>query len=147
MLETDLIGKVQCRDFEGRMRSVVSHVGRVRTTRSMAELLEDLTKAIAIGLLLGGLSEHGVERSMVAVVGVRRTHAGSAVVTNLMTNGAASAGVRSDGVGSAGAEGSGADLTRRQNTRWRHRARHAIEVVVIVLNLARNATAIRSVAD
>lgn len=79
----------------------------------MTKLLEDLAKSIAVGLLLRGLSEHGVDRAVVAVVSVGRTHAGSAVVADLVTKRAASAGVRSHSVGSAGAEGSGAELARR----------------------------------
>ena len=115
----------------------------------MAELLvtEAVAVTIAVGLLLDRLSKHGVDRSVVAVVSIGRAHADSTVAADLMTNRAVGAGIGGDSVGSAGAERSSVVLTRRQDTRRGDRARHAVELVVIVLNLARDTTAVRSVAD
>jgi hypothetical protein len=146
MLETDLVEKVQVWGLcGGGVRSVVSHVGRARALRSMTELL--VAKAVAVSLLLRRLSKHGVDRSVVAVMSVGRAHTGSAVVTNLVADRAVGTGVRVDGVGSAGAERSRVELTRRQDAGRRDRARHAVELVVVLLNLAGDATAVRGVAD
>ena len=57
------------------------------------------------------------------------------------------AGVRGHGVGSAGAEGGRADLARSHDAGRRDGARHAVEVLVVVLDLGGDATAIRSVTD
>jgi hypothetical protein len=111
----------------------------------MTELL--VVEAVAVGLLLRRLSEHGVQRSVVAVVSVGRAHADNTVVAVLVASRTAGAGVGGHGVGSAGAERSRVELARRQDTRGRDRSRHAVELIVIVLNLAGDATAVRSVAD
>jgi hypothetical protein len=131
------------------VRSVVSHVGRARVLRSMTELLVAVAIAVtvAVGLLLRSLGEHGVDRSVVTVVTVGRAHAGSTVVADLIADRTVGAGVRGHGVGSAGAERSRVELTRRQDTGRRDGTGHAVELVVVFLDLAGDATTVRSVAD
>jgi len=113
----------------------------------MAELLVAEAVAIAVGLLLERLSKHGVDGSVVAVVSIGRTHADRTVAADLVTNRAVGASVGGNGVGSAGAERSSVVLTRRQDTRRRDGTGHAVELVIIVLNLAGDTTAVRSVAN
>lgn len=122
----------------------MTHARGARATRDVSELLVALT--VAVGLLLAWLSKH-IEGSVLAVR-VKRAHTASTVVAAGMAR-RTGAGVGAQTAGSTRTERSGGKLARRHGGTGRRQgtADAAVDMVVVVLDLSRDATAIGSVAD